>query len=183
MDKRLSILVILLASPFIALAVHVAFARLFSVLRPGVSNQKVCIQSIIAGNVPVLALVWYLVCAGQGPCLLSLAPTIIYTLIVYNALGYSYFHVFNMSETARRIRILYDLSSGRTMDIDSVVGSYYDTGDILNVRLERLVKMGQLRVEGGRYRLAGRMLLYATKVMVFWGRLIGAPLSSRDLSA
>jgi hypothetical protein len=174
----MKILIILLVSPVIALSVHIAMSRIQLLLRSGISAQLVCILSVLAGNAPVLALVWYFSSGGAEARMPALAPTIIYTLMVYNALGYSYFHLFNMSETARRIRILYELNSKGSMEI-SAVSSYYETGDILKVRLERLVKMGQLKVEGRRYVLSGRLLLYSTRLIALWGRLIGSELAGR----
>jgi hypothetical protein len=79
-----------------------------------------------------------------------------------------------MSETGRRVRILYELYRSGGLGT-AEIASLYDVEDMLSVRIERLLSMGQVKVSNGRYVLDGLMLYYAARIMAFWGELIGSP--------
>jgi hypothetical protein len=94
-----------------------------------------------------------------------------YTLIVYLSLSLTYFHVFNMSETARRIRILYEVySKGRISRAE--LRDKYGLHQMIKVRLKRLVSTGQIKYSDGRYVLSGRLLYYAARAVMFWRSVI-----------
>ncbi len=175
MHKITIILVLLILSPFVILCVHALVSRTLLFLKPGFSNQLACILSVVAGHIPMGLLLWFF---AFNPTALSnelVAPSVIYCLIVYNAIGYCYFHLFNMSETARRIRILYEVKKAGRLE-DSEIQSMYDTGNMFTVRVERLLSMNQIREEGGRYRLSGYFLYIPALIINFWGNLINLPL-------
>jgi len=67
-----------------------------------------------------------------------------FTCLVAVLFSHIYFHVFNMSETARRIRILVDLAQGKSTT------EVYDDTSMVRVRIERLRGLGQIRMLGGR---------------------------------
>ena len=92
-----------LLSPLMVFVLHAAASRLAKRFYPSASRQLVCMASIAICNIPVAAITVLLALAGvDGP--IEFVIAFLYSLIVFNLLGYSYFHVFNMSETARRIR-------------------------------------------------------------------------------
>jgi hypothetical protein len=95
-----------------------------------------------------------------------------YAFMVYNLMGYTYFHIYNMSETARRVRILYDINSKGSLkkaDIDNL----YHKGDMVATRVERLLGLKQIKQNNGAYVLDGRLLYYAALLLAFWSSLIG----------
>ena len=169
----LEILIVLCASPFLILAVHIAVSRLTTVLKPETSRQLICIFSVILGHIPLAALLWFFIFKGSG--MHGAASAIIFVIITYNTIGYCYFHLFNMSETGRRIRLLLEVESAGRLE-KSKVRSLYDEDDILSVRLERLISMNQIRKEGSRYILSGRLLYVAARIVAFWGDIVGIPL-------
>lgn len=99
---------------------------------------------------------------------------LIFVFLVFNGVAYAYFHFFNMSETARRIRMLLQVRAAGpgglpVRDLERA----YSQRDMIEARLDRLVKMRQLTLEqDGRYRVAGHVLLWAGSVMSWWRRLV-----------
>jgi hypothetical protein len=120
-------------------------------------------------------LLGHFVLKGAAPH--NVLSTVIYSLVVYNALGYSYFQLFNMSETGRRIRILLEIYRAGGLGA-SEIASLYDVREMFEVRIDRLISMGQVKERDGRYVLDGLMLYYAAMMVAFWGELIGSPLLS-----
>ncbi len=156
----------LAAAPGIIFLVHVAAAR----LRPRASRQLVALQAALAGAVPVAALAWQ-VSLRDLPAK-EAVPAGLYAVIVYGGLANTYFHLFNMSETARRIRILYEVYRAGTLSPEEFESLYKTTG-IIGVRLGRLIAMKQLRLEDGRYAVRGKTMLRAAQAVVAWRRLLG----------
>lgn len=81
--------------------------------------------------------------------------------------GYTYFHWFNMSETARRISILVRyVESGKGPE-----PSNYSIESIFSQRIQRLKDVGTIYERDGKLHLKHGPLLYATKLILFWRRL------------
>lgn len=88
-------------------------------------------------------------------------------LITYVSLGYCYFHFINLGETARRIRILRELkdsSGGLTLN---EIFARYNAQEILENRISRLLKNGQIILVNGKYYIGKSFLLYMAKFLVF----------------
>lgn len=176
MDQRLLILLAALCSPVLILAMHIILSRLALALKSKRQPQFICLRAVLFANVPFAALLWMIFLnandAGTAPGVITYLPSFIYAFIVFNLIGYTYFHIYNMSETARRVRILYDIySKGHLTRPD--IGNIYNKGDMVAVRIERLLGLGQIKEVGGAYYLDGRLLFYAAVVLAFWSRLIG----------
>lgn len=150
---------------------HVLLSRRQAAGRRPVSPQASLARLILMSNVPALAgaavIAWH---EARPP--VETVPMLVFSGIVYNGIAYAYFHVFNMSETARRIRILLhvlihnDVNAGNLRDD-------YSPRDMVAVRLDRLEQMGQVaRGTDGGYRIAGRVLLSAARVIRFWRRML-----------
>lgn len=88
-------------------------------------------------------------------------------LICYCALGYCYFHFINLGETARRIRLIRELYEHAEALSEDELLSFYNSREILAVRMKRLLGNGQLLFKDGRY-LTGRptMLLISRLIML-----------------
>ncbi len=132
------------------------------------------IISALAGHIPMGAIVWAVYLKELPDVPGELVLTAIYGLFVYEALAYSYFHLFNMSETARRIRILLEIYASGKLTA-SGIASAYGASDMLDTRIERLLSTRQVRWQGGRLFLDGRLLYHAARVIVWWGRVLGFP--------
>ncbi len=164
------LLIVLAASPVFALAVHALATRVLRFSGYDIPAQILCAGSVLAGNVPLLIMVVFFMEHGEG--LRYPAWTLLYSLIVYNSLGYSYFHLFNMSETARRIRILTEVYRRGVVRGDEL-DSLYDTSDMIDLRIERLLASGQIRDNRGRYVIQGRLLYIAARVLSIWALVLG----------
>lgn len=142
-------LVFMLGVIVAVVACHVFYCRLFGT-RSKRSPQKVLALVIIAGDALLLTGLTSTAVA-EGP--LYGGALTAYCLIVYNAVMYSYFHLFNMSETARRIRILLNALEHGVLRREEIL-AIYSPRDMVMVRLERLVLMGWLkRDSAGRYMI------------------------------
>lgn len=162
------ILLCVLASPVLLYAAHLVVARLF---RKG-SRQTPLTWLIILMQSVVLALVWAVALRGRSsgfPAVVALA----YTSVASFGFSVVYFFVFIMSETGRRIRILHEIRENGALG-EAQILSLYSGDDVLELRLARLLEMGQLSVEGRRYRLKNRGLLYlGARLTAWWGEVLG----------
>ena len=151
--------------------VHVLISRRGALGRRLASPQASLAKLILLLNVPVLVGAGVIAWLEARP-LLQGVSMLIFSGIVYNGMAYAYFHVFNMSETARRIRILlhvliYDRVNANNLRSD------YSPCDMVIVRLDRLEQMKQItRGPDGRFRIAGRLLLSAACVIRVWRRML-----------
>ena len=95
-----------------------------------------------------------------------------YMALFYASGAYAYFHVFNMSETSRRIRLLFVVAKGRpTLSSDGP----FDASAMFQARLSRLEAIGQIRKEGRIYLLNSQLLSTIAKAMRGLSRLLGNP--------
>jgi hypothetical protein len=82
-----------------------------------------------------------------------------FSLFCCLGLAHVYFHIFNMSETARRIRILVGLESG----ISPSLGEDYNPEEAIKVRMARLTAIDQVAEEKpGFYAAKPSILLYVS---------------------
>ena len=87
-------------------------------------------------------------------------------LIIYSSLGYCYFHFVNLGETARRIRLVRELqSSPGGLTYDQLL-QRYNSDEITQVRLQRLLGAGQVVIKNGHYFIVGKMFLAILEIMV-----------------
>ncbi len=134
--------------------------------------QLMAIGCTIIGQIPIGLILWFFVFLRHPLPIIEVIITGFYAFIVYNALAYTYFHLFNMSETARRIKILYEIDSAGSLSKEAIPRSY-GISEMLSVRLKRLVNMKQLGCKGNCYILAGRLLYFAALIVLAWSRLLG----------
>lgn len=173
MDLLLRCLILLACTPVLIFILHVAAARVFMRYKFDLPNQVVVIICSVAGYIPMAAAIW-MVYLSHITEPVELGWAVIYSLIVYNALAYSYFHVFNMSETARRIRILYEIYISKQLKV-SDMAPLYNANDMLNSRLERLLLTRQIKLSHDNYLLDHRLLYYAARIVAWWGCVLGFP--------
>lgn len=160
MDERCAqLVVLLLVSPLLTLAVHVACARLLAQKH----GQAVAALAIaIAGALVV----------GASMLISDFDVwSTLYGVLGFGGIGYSYFHVYNLSETARRIRILTELSEGPLTEAE-LLGRYRPE-DALTQRIDRLVALNRLVVDGDVYRLRGRVLVWIARAVLGWRSVLG----------
>ena len=87
-------------------------------------------------------------------------------LITYVSMGYCYFHFVNLSETARRIRILRELrDSPEGLDLDQLLARY-NARDIIERRIQRLIKNGQIILKNDKYYIAKPVMLLIANILL-----------------
>lgn len=96
-----------------------------------------------------------------------------YILIVFNGLTYMYFHFYNMSETARRIRLLILIHTSSAAINGDNLNSSYDVTGMVRLRLQRLQAMWQISQSEGKYFVIGRILLFGAFALNWWRNLLG----------
>jgi hypothetical protein len=148
------------------LLAHVVIARLCRRAPP----QLAAAGGALAGSVPTMLLVRLLVARTLGP--VPSAIDVTYGALVYACLAYSYFHVFNMSETARRIRILSELYLAGPLSGREISRLYSGEG-LLEARLDRLVGTRLLALRGGRYVRVARPFYAAAWLIRGWRTVLG----------
>lgn len=93
-------------------------------------------------------------------------------LIIYSALSYCYFHFLALGETARRIRILRELSEADGgMSLEDIL-KRYNAKEIFDKRMARLLNNGQIELRQGRYHIASPSMLLITRTVLFFKQLI-----------
>lgn len=90
-----------------------------------------------------------------------------FAAVVSACIAYCYFHLFNMSETARRIRILTSSYLGVPIDERN-----YSLDAMIDARIERLIMVDALRLDGGCHRPVPGPLLAAASVLDWWRGLL-----------
>jgi len=137
------------------------------------SPQVLLVRLVLTFNLAVLAGTW-LIAQHEARDVAQTMYMLAFAFLVFNGIAYAYFHFFNMSETARRIRILLQIrragpSGLRIRELER----QYSQKDMIEARLDRLVRMNQLSLApDGRYRVAGNTLLWAGRIMGLWRRLV-----------
>lgn len=169
----LSLIGVASLSPVALVAVHVLISRYASPWQQTSSPQLILIGLVSVFNFLVLGGAW-LIAAHEGRDASEMAYMLVFAFLVFNGVAYAYFHFFNMSETARRIRMLLQVRQAghaglRVHDLERE----YSPKDMIEARLDRLVKMHQLVLDTeGRYRISGHVLLWAGRIMGLWRRLV-----------
>ncbi len=130
---------------------------------------KAVFVGFLGGAVSVLLLQYYI---AQPFSLNVFLSGLLTNLIVYTLFGYCYFHFVNLGETARRIRIvreLYDNPAGLSLD---EILKRYDSRNMVEMRINRLVNNGQVIFKGDRYFIGNPFLLTSAKLIGFMKMLV-----------
>ena len=133
-------LVFVLLTPFWATLAHAVLARTpFGRKLPGQRLAVLCCVGTVVG-------VTYLSFAFEFFFTESQNLGALFFGITSALLAHLYFHIFNMSETARRVRILVDVSEGKEPSETT-----YSDQQMISVRIDRLYDLNQVRVWSGKY--------------------------------
>jgi hypothetical protein len=150
--------VLLLSTPLVTLLLHCLACRLpFTRSAPiQVVAARCCAITAIAISTGVIIWSW--------PVAPHPTSLVLFTFLVSAGSSHVYFHIFNMSETARRIRILVLASTKR--DVDVKLGQDRFTQlQMIRRRITRLVSAGIIFQVDGKYH-ARRTLLMTIAVMM-----------------
>jgi len=173
----LILLLLLLASPLAICLVQALFSRLFRLLGLRVAPQILVLGIVAIGNVAILWLAWKWVFAALTGDWLSIACGLILVLSTYQALSFCYFNLLNLSETSLHIHILMDLLVSGPVPA-AELEARYGVKEMMQTRVERMIKLGQLRrSQGDRFVANNRTLLLIGRLIHLWRRVLKLPLS------
>jgi hypothetical protein len=153
---------------FFPFCAHLILTGICGLFRQAFSRQKGVVLSSLLGFLFFTALFAPQV-LRLGMCGKTLWPAV-YLLLTYVFSAYIYFHVFNMSETARRVRILTYALKGESRK-EQVIRRYSAEEVLLN-RLKRLVAMGELKMSGDKYLIKRRWLCLPEKIFFLWRNIL-----------
>lgn len=149
--------------PIIALAINLVMQVLVFRFLKQVGMLKSVFLGFFCGFVILLILHAILIFVTKD----TVGFLFISNILIYSSLGYCYFHFINLGETARRIRILneiYHSQDGLTLED---ILKRYNSGIIIDLRLNRLLANKQLSFFNNRYCIKNSLMLYISKVIVF----------------
>lgn len=168
MHSIIKLLLLLLATPILIFGIHILLSRFLKKSPP----QIVAIFSIILAQFIFLFLLWWFIFRIGELTKTEMISSLFYSFIALCSSGYIYFHVFNTSETARRIRILHEISDFGSLSCPEI-RELYDHDDIIDVRLKRLLDLKQLTTDGKHYYLSGHVLYWAARAISIWRNILG----------
>jgi len=131
-----SLFLLTLLSPLGMAVVHAVVIRILGAHR--VAPQKLTAFCALGTAIAVAGFVFSR--AGSSASLFSLVLGLLFAHV--------YFHIFNMSETARRIHILVGLRLGDSL---SHRGESYSPAQLTGIRLNRLRQLGVIRPVNGKF--------------------------------
>jgi len=167
-------LIMLLLSPAVIIPVHIGMSRIWREVTP----QLVAARAV-GFSIALVFVVAVAAAVQENETFGRVAPVLAYCLIVVSLIGYTYFHFFNMSETARRIRILYEIHSAGSLAPRQLEQLYRYT-DITGARLKRLLALKQVKKEGDMYMLDGKLLFFVAVLVWRWRKIIALDDRTRD---
>ena len=151
-------------SLFIPPFTHILLVRLFGFFKGPFSRQMGVAISCLIGFIP-LAVTFFLWAAdATAKARIGIAWSFIYLFLVYTLSCYIYFHIFNMSETSRRIRILSECYK-RGIEKEKL-DQNYACKDMVSTRINRLIGLGELRPYKDKYLLGRGMLVLPAKILL-----------------
>jgi len=168
-DPILLTLILSFFSPLVFLFVHIIFSRSCR----SSPNQMIAIYAVGSGILFLtLFLVFGIINQTEFASQQEKIGLFFYGTILFIAVGYFYFHLFNTSETARRIRIMQEIHHSGFLTKADIV-TLYSEKHMVEVRLARLVSLKQLILKNESYFLHRSLLYYAALFVWFWRFIIG----------
>lgn len=175
-DAAFALLLLLLGSTLGICIVHAVLTRVLRFIGRSIAPQLVVLTAILLGNIPIVWLAFNLVFREFAGNFSDIACGITYVVLTYNALGFCYFCVLNLSEGSLHVHILMDLLLSGRMQKDEL-DARYDVNTMINARVERMIALGQLRGQNGLFVVNNRGLLTVGRVLHIWRKLLKLPLS------
>ena len=122
------------------------------------SSQLFLIKFVLVMNIPLIIFV-SLIGLFESRSFLQILYMLFFALLVFNAFSYAYFHFFNMSETARRIRMLILIFKKGITTLDKLQENY-SSDQMVTARLNRLLQMQEISTDNkGVYHISSKYFL------------------------
>lgn len=150
----------LTAIPWIAFAVNVAANVLLLRTRLCASIVRSLACSFVIG---CAAFVTVSACWESALPAADRAAKLAAAFLTYASASYVFFHLVHIPEASVRIRILQELAARGPLGEPELL-RFYDAAKILDIRLERLTRSGQLICRDGRYFTGRRRMLHVARL-------------------
>jgi len=165
------------ASFALFLVVHVLairYLQLESSLRTLMRVFAGCVAVNLA--VGLYPAVWPMAALGNPPWPSVVVGALASTFILANLAFIYVTWIFNLGETARRIRVLRELAQApsRALTLEEIY-RVYNADIILRTRLARLERAGQLEFDGRAYRVGSRFFLMQARGLWTVKAILGIP--------
>jgi hypothetical protein len=170
-SQNISFLILLLISILSPFPFQIILVRGFGLFREKDSRQKGPIWAGIAGLGLTICLYLSWIFNFPSPSFGGYFLSGFYLFGVYSISAYVYFHIFNMSETARRVRILAELYRVPGQAWEELEKRYQED-DMVNIRLERLIALGEIKLEKDSYRVDRGCLLIPAKLIFGFRKIL-----------
>ena len=153
------ILISSLCFGFVLLVGHAFYFRIRNIKMKAGSKQVAFIKFSFALSTAWIFLIHFLF-TMQWQVILFISINLV-------MISYFVFHIFNLSQTGRRIKILLEiLESGRLPKTQK-----YGPHEIVNNRLKRLIEMNQIKAKGDNFVIVSRTFLLIGLFMIHFKRL------------
>jgi hypothetical protein len=170
---------LMVLAPVAGLAVNVIAQVALFRLRPVVGLLRSIYVGFALGLAAALGLT-AVACRQMGSPLGDAMGQGLVNGLTAGALGYGYFHFLNLGETARRIRILREVvEAGGTLTAGDLL-QRYNARMMVEQRLARLLRNGQVVVREGRYALGRPTVLRMARALAWVGRVLGMEGTDRE---
>lgn len=150
----------------VCMIAHIVVARAFRNL----ARVAGIVLSLTAGLCVILTgVLMFSLGAAADTAAGELVATASLWLTAYLALGYAYvFGIFNLMDSARRVRLLSDLCEAgqRGLSLEEIL-RVYNAEVIVDLRLNRMLRGGQIAERDGRYFIDHPLMIWIAKMFVF----------------
>lgn len=140
---------------FSPIAIVLALQSILFRLWKTTSAQLITILSMLLG-IPFYATLYCSLSRNSAHDISGIA----YYAAIYSFSTYTYFHFFNMSETSRRVRLVQFINPLQGSE-KNALENIFNEKDMIQVRLDRMVALGQLKKTGDKYSSAGYLFYFA----------------------
>lgn len=174
MSPVVTLLLALIVSPAAMFILHIVWHRILSIGGRHVTGHQSAIQAIAIVFVIVAALAWRLVLQPRLGQPLEFVAAAAYVGIAFVPMALIYVNIVNIAETSLHMHTLIELAVSGGLSPE-VLHARYDAAHMMAARLDRLTSLGQIRHDGERYHLDGRLVLRFANAIVCWHNIIGVP--------
>lgn len=170
-SENIHFLIIILMTVFAPFFIHLVLVRIFGLFKKPFLRQKGIVVSCTVGYLVTAALFILFVKVRGSENSLSFFYSGFYLFFIYTVFAYVYFHVFNLSETARRIKMLAECKKSNGITKEQL-SAKYRCEDMVSNRLKRLSALGIVKIFDNRYILGNKTLLYAARLLFAFEKII-----------
>lgn len=147
--------------------IHIFLVRVCGLFKKAFFRQKGLIVSYLAGFTLLGLFFYFWVFTLKIKYWQDIFWSGLYLFLIYSLFSYIYFHFFNMSETARRVRILAEIRRTGLFEKEELTQKY-SSSDMVSNRLKRLIALGELRLSGDRYLIGRGVFIFPAKIVFYF---------------